>query len=127
MRHVSILLSAGLLILGLAVGCEQASTTVQSSSVTKAASGKVLICGKCGLIKGSELCCKKGQPLCPKCGLVKGSPGCCRVPKDVKGDVELCTSCGLIKGSVDCCKIAGKQICPKCGLVKGSPGCCRIK
>jgi len=87
--------------------------------------GRCLLCCKCGQIKGSALCCKKGAKKCTKCGMHKGSPGCCRL-KGAKKDVCLCTYCGQIKGSPKCCK-AGIKACSKCGLHKGSPGCCRIK
>ncbi len=85
----------------------------------------VVLCKKCGQIKGSDVCCKKDQKKCTKCKLVKGSPGCCKIPKDTKGDVVLCQKCGEIKGSDECCKADAKK-CKKCGLVKGSPGCCKI-
>ena len=91
--------------------------------------GTCLLCCKCGQIKGSDLCCKKGATKCTKCGLHKGSPGCCRIKSiiDKTGkDVCLCTYCGEVKGSAKCCK-GGVALCSKCGLHKGSPGCCRIK
>ena len=37
----------------------------------------VAICGKCGQIKGSDLCCKPGQEKCVKCGLVDGTAAVC--------------------------------------------------
>jgi hypothetical protein len=86
--------------------------------------GTCVLCFKCGQIKGSDLCCKKGAKKCSKCGLHKGSPGCCRLD-GAKKPVCLCTYCGEIKGSAKCCK-AGVACCSKCGLHKGSPGCCRI-
>lgn len=36
------------------------------------------ICGKCGQIKGTDVCCKADVV---KCGLAAGSPGCCNAPK----------------------------------------------
>jgi len=87
--------------------------------------GSVVLCHKCGQIKGSKLCCKTGAKKCSKCGLHKGSPGCCRI-KGAKKDVTLCTYCGQIKGSDKCCK-KGSTKCKNCGLDKGSPGCCRIE
>jgi len=89
------------------------------------ASGKCLLCFKCGQVKGSALCCKADAEKCTKCGLAKGSPGCCRLD-GAKADVCLCTFCGEIKGSDKCCKPGAKK-CSKCGLNMGSPGCCRIK
>jgi len=35
------------------------------------------LCGKCGQIKGSAVCCKADGVKCEKCGMAKGSPGCC--------------------------------------------------
>ena len=39
------------------------------------------LCGKCGQVKGSAMCCcnKPDQERCTMCGLFKGSPGCCRI------------------------------------------------
>lgn len=42
---------------------------------------KVMLCGKCGQIKGTEQCCKADAETCSKCGLHKGSPGCCKIKK----------------------------------------------
>ena len=39
------------------------------------------LCGKCGQIKSSDVCCKADAPKCGKCGLDKGAPGCCKLPK----------------------------------------------
>ncbi len=47
----------------------------------KAAVAEKALCGKCGQVKGSDLCCKAGAEKCGKCGLDKGSPGCCKLPK----------------------------------------------
>ena len=82
------------------------------------------LCGECGQIKGSDVCCAADAEKCGKCDLVKGSPGCCKIQKGT--DTELCTGCGQIKGSEACC-VAGAATCEKCGLHQGSPGCCRIK
>lgn len=139
-RRTFVLLTAGQ-ALGLLVGCngngtppekkEGAKTDAEPAPGTKDAAAKkppyadVTLCGKCGQVKGSPLCCsnKPDQPRCPKCDLFAGSPGCCRIKK---GDpVTLCGKCGQIKGSELCCK-PGAEKCSKCGLAKGSPGCCRI-
>ena len=98
-------------------------STEEEGAAAKPA-GKVLLCAKCGQIKGSPECCKEGAPRCAMCGLIKGSPGCCRLA-GAKADVCLCTFCGEIKGSEKCCK-PGAVKCSRCGLNKGSPGCCRI-
>ncbi len=60
------------------------------------------LCGGCGQIKGTELCCKEGVPKCDKCELAKGSPGCCKITKGT--EAVLCGCCGEIKGSEACCK-----------------------
>ena len=82
------------------------------------------LCGGCGQIKGSDVCCAEGADKCPKCELVKGSPGCCKIEKG--SDAKLCTKCGQIVGSDKCCA-EGAEKCPKCNLAKGSPGCCKVK
>ena len=42
----------------------------------------VVLCQKCGEIKGGDKCCKlEGRTKCEKCGLLKGSVGCCKLPK----------------------------------------------
>ncbi len=47
----------------------------------KTAVEKVMLCGKCGQIKGTDVCCKADAQKCSKCGLAKGAPGCCKLPK----------------------------------------------
>lgn len=84
----------------------------------------VILCGKCGEIKGRDKCCRKDANKCAECGLIKGSPGCCKLPKTGE-DAELCLKCGETKGTAKCCK-ADAAKCPKCGLTKGSPGCCKL-
>jgi hypothetical protein len=42
---------------------------------------KQTLCGKCGQVKGTAVCCAPGALKCGKCGLAKGSPGCCKLPK----------------------------------------------
>jgi len=84
----------------------------------------VILCGKCGEIKGRDKCCRKDAKKCVGCGLIKGSPGCCKLPKAGE-DAELCPKCGEIKATAKCCK-ADAAKCPKCGLTKGSPGCCKL-
>ena len=88
---------------------------------------KLVVCQKCGDIKGSEKCCKVDAVKCPKCGLNEGSIGCCKALKPAEGekDIVLCAECGEVKGTDKCCKVDAVK-CPKCGLTKGSPGCCKI-
>jgi len=86
----------------------------------------VLLCTKCGEIKGTDKCCKaEGRKKCGGCGLFKGSPGCCKLPKGAES-AQLCTKCGEIKGTDKCCKAEGRKKCGGCGLFKGSPGCCKL-
>jgi len=92
---------------------------------TTVATAPILLCAKCGQIKGSDKCCVPGAKKCSKCGLVEGSIACCKGIDFSKGDVKLCTKCGEIKGSANCCR-EGAEKCPKCGLNKGSIGCCKI-
>lgn len=83
----------------------------------------VTLCGGCGQIKGSDVCCKADAVKCGGCGLAKGSPGCCKIPKGK--DVPLCLKCGQAKGAAVCCDAKAAK-CAKCGLAKGSPGCCKL-
>jgi len=88
---------------------------------------KLVVCQKCGEIKGSEKCCKIDAEKCPKCGLNKGSIGCCKALEPAEGekDIVLCAKCGEVKGTYKCCKVDAVK-CPKCGLNEGSPGCCKL-
>jgi len=123
MRSARLIVATGLLAIGILSGCQDASVAGPES---QGEAGDVLLCGKCGQVKGADLCCKPGQEKCAKCGLAKGAPGCCRLSPGTQGDVELCAKCGQVKGTDACCK-PGQETCGKCGLAKGSPGCCRIK
>lgn len=89
---------------------------------------RLVVCAKCGEIKGGKKCCAKNAVKCEGCGLIKGSIGCCKDLKPLKKgeDVVICEKCGVQKGMKACCaKDAVK--CAKCGLTKGSPGCCKIQ
>jgi len=97
-------------------GCQPAETTDSKNAIS--------LCGMCGQIKGTDVCCVADAPKCSKCGLAKGSPGCCKLPQPGK-DAQLCSHCGQIKGTDVCC-VADAPKCTKCGLAKGSPGCCKI-
>ncbi|MBM4041373.1 MAG: hypothetical protein FJ290_22965 [Planctomycetes bacterium] len=107
---------AGALALGLPCGCK-------APEGGKAAAAGLTLCGKCGQVKGSALCCLPGATACSKCGLTKGAPGCCKIQKGP--DVPLCGKCGQIKGTDLCCK-PGQPVCAKCGCAKGSPACCVV-
>jgi hypothetical protein len=89
-----------------------------------AASAKIVLCGKCGQIKGKSSCCLKDAAVCTDCKLVKGSPGCCKITKGA--DVPLCAKCGNVEGAKACCDPKAVA-CEKCGLAKGAPGCCKIE
>ena len=83
--------------------------------------GGIVLCGKCGQVKGAPDCCNKGAAACKKCSLAKGSPGCCKIKKGT--DVTLCSKCGQVKGGKTCCDPKAAK-CAKCNKAKGSPGCC---
>ena len=102
-------LAVGMLI----VGCDKSPTPTPTAKT---------LCGGCGQIKGSDVCCKEGADKCTKCELAKGAPGCCKITKGT--DAALCAKCGQIKGTDVCCK-ADADKCGKCNLAKGSPGCCK--
>ena len=51
------------------VGCDKAPTPTPTAKT---------LCGGCGQIKGSDVCCKEGAEKCDGCKLAKGSPGCCK-------------------------------------------------
>jgi hypothetical protein len=108
--------------ISLVNGCKKSGKEVPKAGQAVAAT--VELCTNCGQVKGSDLCCKPGQPKCTGCSLTKGSPGCCKIPPDAQS-VALCTKCGQIKGSDVCCK-PNQPTCSKCSLVKGSPGCCKL-
>ncbi|MDP6047816.1 MAG: hypothetical protein QGH94_10115 [Phycisphaerae bacterium] len=95
------------------VGCNKAPSPMPTAKA---------LCGGCGQVKGSDVCCKEGAEKCAGCDLAKGSPGCCKITKGK--DAVLCGGCGQIKGSDVCCK-ADAVKCTKCGKAKGSPGCCK--
>lgn len=80
------------------------------------------LCGGCGQIKGSDVCCKPEAPKCGECELAQGSPGCCKITKGT--DAALCGGCGQIKGTDVCCK-ADAAKCAECNKATGSPGCCK--
>lgn len=87
---------------------------------------RIVVCAKCGEVKGVEKCCKADAAKCSECGLNKGAPGCCKDLKAAKGekDIVLCPGCGEVKGGTKCCK-ADAEKCSKCALNKGAPGCCK--
>ena len=64
---------------------------------------ETVLCGKCGVEKGTKGCCDKDAVRCKKCKAIKGSSGCCKLP--VKGtDAVICLKCEQIKGTTSCCK-----------------------
>ena len=115
MQTIRIVAIAALFAMAIGfIGCNTAGKSSSDETIS--------LCGKCGQIKGTEVCCIADTPKCDKCGLAKGSPGCCKLPEAGK-DAALCGHCGQIKGSDVCCK-ADAPKCDKCGMAKGSPGCC---
>ena len=61
--------------------CPTSSTAPDEGSTDPAVGGQraadvvLLLCGGCGQIKGSDVCCAEDAKVCDKCGLVAGSPG----------------------------------------------------
>lgn len=89
------------------------------------AEARLILCTKCGEIKGSTKCCAPDATECSKCNLFKSSPGCCKIQKGSKEEIILCPYCGEIKGTWKCCaKNAKKDF--RCGLNAGAPGCCKL-
>jgi len=74
----SLLVAAAMTFTVSALACPADGDGAKSATTEK--SGKAL-CGACGQVKGSDLCCKADAEKCGKCGLTKGSPGCCKLPK----------------------------------------------
>ncbi|MGD9872762.1 MAG: hypothetical protein AB7T27_00695 [Kiritimatiellia bacterium] len=66
-----------------AAAVEPAAEMKASSTSEEAAPA---LCGKCGQVAGSELCCKEGAAVCPKCGKHAGSPGCMACCKSMKAE-----------------------------------------
>ena len=58
--------------------CELDAGSPECCKIKKGSGDLVAMCTGCGQIKGSDTCCKPGQPICDGCGMVKGSPGCCK-------------------------------------------------
>jgi len=81
----------------------------------------IVLCGHCGQVKGSDVCCAKDAIVC-SCGAHKGSPVCCKIKLSGQ-DVTLCNNCGSVKGTDICCATDAVK-CDNCGKTKGSPGCC---
>jgi len=91
---------------------------------------EVTLCGLCGDVKEDGHVCKEGAAICPKCGLHKGSILCCSSAyTGAPRDVILCSKCGEVAFTKKCCQLGTTDaaLCPKCGLHKGSPGCCKIE
>lgn len=123
---------AGYRIYACCPGClAQIEADPKKAVVTLAARGekpesRLVVCTKCGELRGSKSCCSPDAAKCGKCGLNKDSIGCCRDLKALGGDKEvvLCHKCGEFMGTKACCKPGAKK-CGGCGLTKGSPGCCK--
>lgn len=89
-------------------GCKKSGK--ESSNDEKAGRTVMLLCIKCGQIKGGELCCKPDQIKCPKCGLVKGSPGCCKISKGTQ-TAAICVKCNKVIMDKACCACSNAK-CP---------------
>lgn len=114
---------AGLLFMACGCGEERVVATPH----THHPEFEVTLCGLCGDVKQEGHVCKEGAKICPKCGLHKGSILCCSTAfSGAPRDVILCSKCGEKAFTNKCCQ-EGLAICPKCGLHKGSPGCCKIE
>ena len=50
--------------------------SVASKAETMAVGSNIVLCGQCGHIKGTSVCCSKEAVRC-SCGAIKGSPRCC--------------------------------------------------
>jgi len=124
MTRIAFSLTIAALASLLAAGNLHAGETTDEDADVK----PLVLCGKCGQVKGTDACCKAGQKTCAGCKLQKGSPGCCAVKKGT--DAKICTECGEVKGAAKCCKAEGRKKCEACGFLAGSPGCkanCRAK
>jgi len=108
----------------VAAGCNRSSTEETPSLDVTQAVHDIVLCGDCGQVKGTDLCCADGAEVCEKCGLQSGAPGCCKIEQGT--NVTLCSSCGQIKGTDVCC-LEGATVCADCGWHKGSPACCKIE
>lgn len=109
----------------LVVSCSKDDEKQSQKDIKDVPAKAVMLCSKCGEIKGTNNCCNADAKKCTQCKLNAGSPACCKGIDFSQGDVELCTHCGQVKGSDKCC-VADAEKCSKCGLTKGSPGCCTL-
>ncbi len=81
-------------------GCKKSGK--ESSNDEGSGRTAMLLCIKCGQIKGGELCCKTDRVKCPKCGLAKDSPGCCKIPEGAQM-AAFCTECNKVIVDKACC------------------------
>ncbi len=58
---------------------DAALATIKANGETVKVLSPVILCGKCGEVKGTKECCAKDAVKCKKCGLNKGAPGCCKM------------------------------------------------
>lgn len=119
----TLILFAGIALSSVLFSCQNSKSTEDAKVITITTSEEpMMLCGKCGEIKGGEMCCKADVEKCASCGLHKGAAGCCKIT----ADAALCSVCGEIKGTEKCCS-ADAIKCDKCGMTKGAPGCCKKK
>ena len=68
MKRIGILFAV-LVPLGLLASCKS-SSEVETSA-------EIVLCGDCGVEKGTDACCGDAER-CGDCNMIKGSPGCCK-------------------------------------------------
>ena len=105
-------------------GCEQKEKLNEKTQTHSHSMGKnadITLCGNCGQVKGSDICCKVDAVKCG-CGAHKGSPACCTITLTGE-NITLCGHCGEVRGSELCCLETAEK-CVKCDKIKDSPGCC---
>src|SRR3990167_6626548 len=65
-------------------------TKTDKADAKKKTAETIVLCGKCGQVKGGDQCCKADSKKCDKCGWTKGSPACCKITRvENQGDVTL--------------------------------------
>jgi hypothetical protein len=83
MRVFSLILVLTALV---AAGCNRSSTDQTPSLSVTPAVYDIVLCGHCGQVKGTEVCCLEGATVCADCSWHKGSPACCKIEKPAVED-----------------------------------------
>lgn len=77
----------------------------------------LVLCGKCGEIKGTANCCKSGLPLNDETGFHQNS---------MRQQIIMTTQGSLTKQELDCLySQKDVTLCEKCGHIKGTDKCCK--